>query len=684
MKAALIGGGGRARTNSAATASQPPASAITASTSAGDNTSAATSSSPAASTPPGSTATAAKPPRAPVAANKVGHTSSAAVSGSGSDASWLQSTCYQALFTLVELFHRFQVSVNFLLPELLSLICSCIDGDVDELAKIGLKCLVALCSKCGPELSVQSWWLVLDHAHDTLDRLLPKQLTSNDTRHQLGLQPVSGVGAARKGSRAQPEMLAAGIIAPDSETSTANASTTTTGNDQTAAGSSTATAPLPTADASATTAVTADSTQSPATSTLAVDGAASSSTVPASIASAAPSAPSAAASSATATTAVAPLTLSLTSASIAVRSRTSLLLMDSLCEVALAYFPRRPSESDPLPAIAQPANGSSDLPAFVDILRSPIHTKESIQQQQQQGGGGRFDYASSTSGGESDSGTSSELAESSSLISGSSVSIKRPVDRRVLGRLTCAQLFYCLDILHSSLAFTHTFNADLVLRQKLYGAGLTLFDQPNRLPQLFAAESHALKVSVVLLFTMYKAGIAQTPQDDTEIDRDSVQQPPSFLAADSSATHTAFSASASATSPPYLSVASASLSPSSTAASSAAQRLQDIVDFDRSCWESEQRLFSLVAVCFAVYSAKAKSMQLSALQHSDEVLIAFIEQYATLPSADFLRRLDQVWPHVVDLIEYAQSAPLRAALRSFFKGPVHQTFVLAMKSEGSK
>ena len=337
---------------------------------------------------------------------------------------------------------------------------------------------------------------------------------------------------------------------------------------------------------------------------------------------------------------------------------------------ALAYFPRRPSESEPLPAIAQPVNGASDLPAFVDVLHSPIHTKESIaaaggasSHQQQQQHGGRFDYSNSATTAAAD------VPESSSLRGSSSVSIARPTDRRVLGRLTSAQLFFCLDILHSSLSFTHYFNADLVLRRKLYAAGLTLFDQPNRLPQLFAQEAHALKVSVVLLFTMYKAGIAQRPLDGAAADRANVEQPPSFLAADSSAT------ASPATQLPHLSVATTSLSPSSSAASSAAQRSLDMLDFDRSCWESEQRLFALIGVCFAVYNSKAKSMQLSALEHSDEVLVAFIEQYATLPSESFLRHFEQVWPHVVDLVEYAQSTPLRAAVRAFFKGPVHHMFV---------
>ena len=634
---------GRERTNSAAAADQLAVSTVTPSSSlpAQPTTGAATTpvadstaaspapgvSESAVATPSSSAPTTSRPPRVPVGSTQTGQVSSAS-----SEASWLQSTCYQALFTLVELFHRFQVSVNFLLPELLSLICSCIDGDSDELAKIGLRCLVALCSKCGPQLSVQSWWLVLDHAQDTLDRLLPKQLTSNDTRRMLGLQPISAAHTARKGSRAQPEMLAAGVISVDSETPSTTASTVT--DNSTASTNSTPTPPVDTA-------ATSDVSHGPSI------------LPPASSTTATASSP-------------ASFSLPLTSASIAVRSRTSLLMMDSLCEVVLAYFPRRPRESEPLPEIAQPVNGSSDLRDFVNPLHSPIHTRESIAAAGgvvSQHQGGRFDYINTAAAG-----NTAEVAESSSLVASSSVSVKRPADRRVLGRLTCAQLFFCLDILHSSLSFTHYFNADLALRKALHTAGLILFDRPNRLPQLFAQEAHALKVNVLLLFTMYKAGIDQRP-DVLQVDRGSVEQPPSFLAEDGTAS------ASPATKLPHLSVTTAALSPASSAATSAAQRAVDMVDFDRSCWESEQRLFNLIAVCFAVYSSKARSMQLSALEHSDEVLIAFIEQYATLPSEHFLLHFRQVWPHVVDLIEYAQSAALRAAVRAFFKGPVQSMFV---------
>ena len=73
-------------------------------------------------------------------------------------------------------------------------------------------------------------------------------------------------------------------------------------------------------------------------------------------------------------------------------------------------------------------------------------------------------------------------------------------------------------------------------------------------------------------------------------------------------------------------------------------------------------------------------MQLSALEHSDEVLIAFIEHYATLPSEHFMLHFDKVWPYMVDLVEYAQSPPLRAAVRAFFKGPVNQLIAASRKA----
>ena len=167
--------------------------------------------------PPSSASHKASTARISPSSSASGAAASPATAG---ESSWLQTTCYAALFTLVELFHRFHVSVNFLLPELLSLIASCIDGESDDLARIGLKCLVVLCQTCGPQLSVQSWWLVLDAVMDVLRRLQPQQLQSNDTRALLGLPPVSlqAVQAAvRKGSKGQPELIAQALATTDLE-----------------------------------------------------------------------------------------------------------------------------------------------------------------------------------------------------------------------------------------------------------------------------------------------------------------------------------------------------------------------------------------------------------------------------------------------------------------------------------
>ena len=650
----------------------------------GGAASAAAFSSPLLAAPSGSTAKSASP--------------------SGAESSWLQTTCYAALYTLVELFHRFQVSVNFLLPELLSLIASCIDGDSDDLAKIGIKCLVVLCSTCGPQLSVQSWWLVLDSVQDVLRRLQPHQLQSNDTRLLLGLPPVNTHAlqqAARKGSKGQPELIASGIVLPPDQ----EAAATTASPQPSLAGAvptpspssippvsaqplSTPSTPPSASSASAPSSqppvdgVSSDAQQQAQSSQPTAAAAADSATagtaaafpaVPTGVSSSPPVASSAAVASSTPTTVAsvgagaasaaaptAPPTLPFSSASVGVRSRTSLLLMDSLYEVVQRYFPKRPNDSDPLPPLAPSLAAATLFPAHVDPFHSPTHTQESVAAAQA-AGSSRFTYADAGTTASSTPASSLELDDSDWSSSSSSLSpsvqVRRPVDRRVLGHLSCAQFFYALDILHHSLLFSHRFNADLTLRRRLFAAGLVLFEQPNRLPQLFASEAHALQISVLLLASMYKAGIPHSGNAAAD-----TRQPPSFL-------REAEPASASSQLPPagvHLSVSTAALSPSSSLESVAALRVLDRADFDCSCWESERRLFALMHSLFTVYLTKVKSGQLSAVESSDEVCVAFIDQVSSLPCPQFQQHLPDVWQPIVDLIEHAQTPPLRAALRRFF------------------
>ena len=634
--------------------------------------------------------------------------------GAGAESSWLQTTCYAALFTLVELFHRFHVSVNFLLPELLSLISSCIDGDSDDLAKIGLKCLVVLCSTCGPQLSVQSWWLVLDSVMDVLRRLQPHHLQSNDTRQLLGLPPLNDPAfqaALRKGSKGQPDLIATAITAPpDLEATTTTTSTQPQPHSRAAhtatAPTSTQTPPsaaqpgaalagtTPTSGSIATTrssqtpvdgaasdgqqqpqqpeqrAAAADSTSPPPTAPSAVSAVPSSASV-ASSAAVAVAAPPAAAAAATGGAGAAspsapppPPSLPFTSASIGVRSRTSLLLMDSLYEVVLKYFPQRPNDADPLPPLAPSLAAAALFPAHVDPFHSPIHTAESVAAAQA-AGSTRFTYHDATAAQSTPAALEADDVDWSSQSSSlsPSVSVKRPIDRRVLGHLTCAQLFYALDILHSSVVFSHRFNADLTLRRKLFAAGLILFEQSNRLPQLFASEAHALQITVLLLATMYKAGVPHLQHSTPD-----TRQPPSFLREPPSSSIAASSGPPPASLPhvPHLHVSTAALSPSSSLESVAALRVLDRADFDCSCWESERRLFALMASLFTVYLSKVRSGQLSAVESSDEVCVAFIDQFSSLPSPQFAQHLPEVWQPIVDLVEHAQTAPLRASLRRFF------------------
>ena len=208
--------------------------------------------------------------------------------------------------------------------------------------------------------------------------------------------------------------------------------------------------------------------------------------------------------------------------------------------------------------------------------------------------------------------------------------------------------------------FSHRFNADLALRRRLFNAGLILFEQSNRLPQLFAAEAHALKVSVLLLAQLYKAGLPH------EADRsaDSQRPPPSCAKTTQRL--------------PYPPLRRPTPPPSSTCPCRPLRcprrrpralrppfRSRDVADFDCSAWEAERRLFALISAVLSVYLSKVRSGQLSAVESSDEVCVAFLDQFASLPAKPFFAHLHEVWQPIVDLIECAQTQPLRAAVRRF-------------------
>ena len=107
------------------------------------------------------------------------------------DAGWLQTTCYTALSTLIELFHTYHNTIAFMLPEMLDLIASCIDQDSEDLGRIGIKCLIELLNRTGQLFNINEWNIVIDSLNMIIKRTLPQILLSNQLRQQLGLTSIT-------------------------------------------------------------------------------------------------------------------------------------------------------------------------------------------------------------------------------------------------------------------------------------------------------------------------------------------------------------------------------------------------------------------------------------------------------------------------------------------------------------
>lgn len=129
------------------------------------------------------------PPPVPIPAPRPPHSSSTRSSAPPPSAenSWLQTTCFSALSTLVELFDHFYPSVSFMLGDLLELIHSCISQESEDLARIGIRCLTMLLTKVGPKLSIASWWVALESMAEVVQRTMPVEIMSHKTRVILGL-----------------------------------------------------------------------------------------------------------------------------------------------------------------------------------------------------------------------------------------------------------------------------------------------------------------------------------------------------------------------------------------------------------------------------------------------------------------------------------------------------------------
>lgn len=109
--------------------------------------------------------------------------------GDGLAGSWLQTTCFNALSMLVELYSYFQTKVGFLLQEILGMINNCIVQDNEELSRIGIRCWIRLLNVVGDSLSAEEWTLLMSSIVKVVQSLLPRDITSAAIRQRLRLGP---------------------------------------------------------------------------------------------------------------------------------------------------------------------------------------------------------------------------------------------------------------------------------------------------------------------------------------------------------------------------------------------------------------------------------------------------------------------------------------------------------------
>jgi hypothetical protein len=425
--------------------------------------------------------------------------------------SWLQTTCFSALSTLVELFDHFYSSVSFMLPDLLSLIHSCISQESSEdLAKIGIKCLIMLITKSGAKLSVSAWWTALESIAEIVQRTMPLELMTPKLRGILGLPDLepqahvphtaedkpsdvpaaesSSTSNSRAGSRAGSRRNSASLAAGPSATTAAAVAIAAAGAQPSTNGlNGSADAAEPTA-ASATPVISIDAV--PGGAPLTVNARAPSPlTVPSPSPQPLPGMPASPATQARAAgvslsplpppNSSVPSSLPFSSSVVVGKFRVQLQLLEAVWQVADGFFPVKPSEK------------AREKNAKAGGRKHQQQTSQVIEKP------GELDFLSGN--GASASPTDASSAAVTQRMHSS--------EEIVLGHLTCEQLFFTLDLLSSSLSFARAFNLNLVLRRKLYSFGFqTEQTLLGRLPQLFLQETRATRLLMQLMLRLVQEG----------------------------------------------------------------------------------------------------------------------------------------------------------------------------------
>jgi len=549
------------------------------------------------------------------------------------DQQWLQSTCFTALSSLVDLYARFQRSVHFLLPDVLRLLHSCIcQSHSDELARIGVRCLVGLLLKIGRELSVADWWSILRSMEQMIQHAIPQILISDKLRQTLG-SPALAPNAYRFLTpfiHTANQHAAASISQPqpskpphDSAFTDANTLSNVTASNLPGPQSSSRSAPLATA-------------------------------------------PSSSSSSPSSSTSVSPLPFA--PSVILTRLKVLLWLIEATFQLVMNFFPQR--------KLVQQQEKSDGEGA-------------------EKGNGKEEKTEAETQSGEPQTSVTSDNAAAPPMSNTlKEVKLFDPSDERILHCFTPSQALFAVDLLGLTINFAHAFNADIALRRKLHSAGFhlpaphhhsahspspspspvpstplsgatTTPPKPARLPQLFYHEAHALRLVTDILFRL----LLDTPHCHTQTDEDMNDERHDDMWWKE--THVdLYQGSAKKNENQNDKQAPASTSAPVPSTDSSPQSILRL---------SEHRLISLCLTLVRDYVMKTQQGQLVSLEQFDEPLVGLINNFASLPPSLFQHYLPHFYIAFAQLIEYAQAQTIRRAISRLFTHNIAQLLPVHIK-----
>ena len=537
---------------------------------------------------------------------------------------WLQTTCLEALSSLIQLFTRFYPTTHFLLPELVRLLSGCIQQENEVLAKLGVECFGLLMKEGARHWSVGSTWIVLEAVMDIIKRTLPTALLSPKVRQLLGLTPLRNPTASRK---TQPEATA--------DTTDTDPPTKPAQNGAAAEESKQGESTLPRS-------LTVDSFDAQqAQSTVAPSPLSETGRSRSTSSSALSSPPNLAHFFST------PL--------IHTRCKVQLLLQQALFDAIQLAFPQRdgyvisvlPSaQSHPKEGHFRQTSGGGDHDATTPSSRAtsaaattppaaPDHPTESTPQ-----------AALGHPTIDTEVGTDSARRPSSA---GGWDRYHRRDDPRIFGHLLPSHLLYCLSIHSLTLSFAHSFNADIALRKKLYQAGF-IIEQTGRLPQLFELEAKVTGFAWTSMFRMWKEGGS-----------------PEALSAETGGSAEAGAALAELDHLPAGREADVLSSPRVVSMISAPASASYSAAYAASVLLSYHRMSLLTTRLLTDYLTKTQAGQLVSLEHVDDVVAQMVDAYASLSLDLFECDLDVMVPLLGELCEWG-SINVRGAVRKWIQG----------------